>query len=162
MTWPEQIGPKAEHDRSLLKDTPRFKLVNSQADAYAFHFRKLEFGFGRAIEIQVYASKDDPKMRLAGVKWLSGNAFGVTPDVKPRSPANPLTMTWQTTRVACFLTQRPALGFIEGKVVRINKKSTKPIRPLTVGQIKEWMEEGPHSSIPVPGTRRKYGFKSLE
>jgi hypothetical protein len=47
-------------------------------------------------------------------------------------------------------------------VVRINKETTKPVQPLTVEQIKEWMEGGSDASILVPGTRRKYGFKSLE
>lgn len=162
MTWPEEIDPRVELDGNLLKDAPRFKLIDSQGAAYALYFRKLEFGFGRAIEVQVYASKKDPKRRLVGVRWLSGNSFGVTPNGKPRSPTNLSKMNWQTIRVAFFPTQRLALGYIEGKVVRLTKTSTKPIRPLTVEQIAEWLESDPHSVIPVPGTRRRYGFKSLE
>lgn len=159
VTWPEEIGPRFAHEGTHLTVTARFKLITSQGDAYALYFRKLEFGFGRAIEIQTYISRQDPRKRLVGVRWLSGNAFGLTPEGKPRSLASPATMNWQATRTAFFPTRRLAVGYIEGQVVRLNKKSTKPIRPLTVEQVKEWMKAGPHSAIPVPGTRRKYGFK---
>jgi len=49
-------------------------------------------------------------------------------------------MNWQVVREAFYPTRAIALGGIKGQVVRINKKSTKPIRPLEPEQVEAWLE----------------------
>lgn len=123
----------------VIKDVPAYTLVKNQGDDYAFYYRKLEFGFGQAIEIQTYVGRENPKRRLVGVKWLSGNSFGLTPEGKPRSPSDPFSMNWQTLKEAFYATQGAALGAIEGKMAG-GKGGYKPIEPLKEREIREYLE----------------------
>ena len=98
--WPNQIGKTVEFDGKTPTDQPPYRLVKSDGDAYAFYFAKLEFGFGKGLEIQVYEAKRDPKKRLVGVKWMAGNSFGLTPEGRARTASDPLKMNWQIVREA--------------------------------------------------------------
>ena len=140
MHWPNQIGKSVEVDGKTPTDQAPYRLVKNEGDAYAFYFAKLEFGFGKGLEIQVYEAKQDSKKRLVGVKWMAGNSFGLTSEGRARTASDPLSMNWQVVREAFYPTRAIALGGIKGQVVRINKKSTKPIRPLEPEQVEAWLE----------------------
>ena len=160
MHWPNQIWKSVEVDGKTPTGQPPYRLVKSEGDTYAFYFAKLEFGFGKGLEIQVYEAKQDPKKRLVGVKWMAGNSFGLTSEGRARTASDPLSMNWQVVREAFYPTRAIALGGIKGQVVRINKKTTRRIRPLEPEQVEAWLEGDDKALLPVPGTGRKYGFKA--
>jgi len=141
MAWPKEL-PAAparwEHPRKPIKEEPPFRLHASHKDLYAFYFRKLGFGFGQAIEINTY-THGPTRLKVVGVKWLSGNVSAPTPDGSPRTTKNPYSLNWKVMREEFYATKQAALGAIEGKRY-VKGTKTLPIEPLTVTEVRKALE----------------------
>jgi hypothetical protein len=70
-----------------------YRLYEASED-YAFYYVASAFGFAHAKEILVRRAVTDPKIVLVEERTLSGNAWGVTEDGRPRTVEDPSTLTW--------------------------------------------------------------------
>jgi hypothetical protein len=82
--WPETL-------KSHTKKP--YRLYEASED-YAFYYIESVFGFAHAKEILVRRAVTDPTIVLVEERTLSGNAWGVTKDERPRTVNDPSTLTW--------------------------------------------------------------------
>jgi hypothetical protein len=82
--WPETLKSHTKKPYRLYK----------AGEDYAFYYMPSAFGFAHAKEILVRRAVTDPTIVLVEERTLSGNAWGVTKDGRPRTTGDPSTLTW--------------------------------------------------------------------
>ena len=83
-------------------------------DDYALYVCPLQFGYAKAIEFNTYINQASNR-KVVDIRFLAGNSVGVTPDGRPRSVKDPLTLNWKPVKEEFYRSIEEALVVVRGQ-----------------------------------------------
>ena len=103
-------------------------------DDYALYVCPLQFGYAKAIEFNTYINQASNR-KVVDIRFLAGNSVGVTPDGRPRSVKDPLTLNWKPVKEEFYRSIEEALVVVRGQRSGTGRGRPKEIKPLTLAEL---------------------------
>ena len=146
--WPEQ-GPRIRVAREVTLH------LHEGGEDHAFYHDPGMFGFAQGVEVSVLRNRHFPEMMIVEEKRLSGNAWGQTPEGKPRTPDDPFSLHWLVIGRDHWTSVDRMLASWRGET-EVPPRCRKPrrIEPMTAAEIADHLDRlramYVAAGIPVP------------